>query len=961
MKRTGIVLAIIAVVIIVALFAVPPLLDVNRYHGLVQAQLQKALGRPVTFGAMRLSLTPPSLRLDNLMVGEDPAFGSGAFASAESVTAAVRLWPLLRGNVQVESLKLEEPKLQIVRSAQGKWNVASLGQAAAKLPPVSAPAGKQPPAPAAAPGGIALSDLNITAGQVTLVDQKTRSRGVYDNIDLSLHGYAPGRAFNLDAKLHVPGPGTEIIELSGRAGPLAPAGLAASPFDGKLELKEVSLTGVQRVLDSQALAGIEGIATGSFKLRNQEGVLASEGSLKLEQGRIRGVVVGYPITLDYKFTDQLAQDLIRVEQGALRLGATPLSVTGTINAGATPATVDLKVSTRDASLAEAAHLASAFGVAFNPGTKVSGRMNADVSAQGPTSHPALNGTLSAGKLEISGGDLKQAVRVDNIALALSPREVRATPFTATTGSTRLAVQFALADYTSAAPRVQATLRTVNASLGELLAIADAYGVGATAGMSGSGAVNLDISVSGPLKNLSALNFNGSGKLQEASLHMPSLAQPLKVGHADIQFSQNSATLRNLAFSLGSIHGNGNVTVRDFASPYLQFTLSGDKLDLGELQRLLAAPAPQPRAQMGSLVPAAWAQAPAGAQPGFLSRATGKGNVTLGALQYDQLLLNHVRSGVTLERGVIRMAPMSADAYGGQATGSVVLDTRATPTAITVTTKMDKVDANQLLSSVSSVKKTLYGLLAGNATTDFRVTDSGNIASTLNGNVALDLTKGRLVGMDLLQQLANIGRFLGALNRAPQSFTEIVRLTGTFDVVNGLAQTRNLTAIIPGGSVAAEGAINLVDQSLAMHLTAVLSKEMSQQVGGTQIGGFMSTVLANDRGELVIPVIVSGTLNSPRFAPDVQKIAQMKLQKMVPTFGTPGNPASGILGGILGAIGGRQGQQQGQQPPPPEQGQAPAQADQPQPPPANPVGDLLQQILEQQKKKKKDQQPPPPPQ
>ena len=55
-------------------------------------------------------------------------------------------------------------------------------------------------------------------------------------------------------------------------------------------------------------------------------------------------------------------------------------------------------------------------------------------------------------------------------------------------------------------------------------------------------------------------------------------------------------------------------------------------------------------------------------------------------------------------------------------------------------------------------------------------------------------------------------------------------------------------------------MNLADQSLNLHVTAVLNKALSQNVGGTKVGGFMNTALANNQGELVIPVIVTGTFS-----------------------------------------------------------------------------------------------------
>jgi hypothetical protein len=329
--------------------------------------------------------------------------------------------------------------------------------------------------------------------------------------------------------------------------------------------------------------------------------------------------------------------------------------------------------------------------------------------------------------------------------------------------------------------------------------------------------------------------------------------------------------------------------------------------------------------------------------------------------------------------------VTADLYGGKESGNISIDTRPAQPVYNVNLKTDKVDANKLLSSVSSVKQVLYGILASNVSATFSSTSAEAIARGLNGNVGLNLTNGKLMNMDLLHELASVGKFLGGLPGAPKNFTDLVQLSGNFDIKNGIAQTNNLKGVIDGGTLAAAGLVNLADQSLNMHLTAVLNKALSQQVGGSQIGGFMNTALANNQGELVLPVIVTGTFQHPQVAPDVQQIAQMKLKNLLPTSKDPGALTSGILGaimsknqpgnnnnggvrGIVDAITGKQQpNQQNQQPN--QQNQQPNQQNQQQQNPQqqnqtnnnpdqqqqNPVGDILNQVL---KKKKQQQQQPP---
>src|SRR5208283_687427 len=104
----------------------------------------------------------------------------------------------------------------------------------------------------------------------------------------------------------------------------------------------------------------------------------------------------------------------------------------------------------------------------------------------------------------------------------------------------------------------------------------------------------------------------------------------------------------------------------------------------------------------------------------------------------------------------------------------------------------------------------------------------------------------------------------------------------------------------------------VNQGLNLHVTAVLSKGFSQSVGGTGVGGYLNTALANKNGELVLPILITGTMNHPLVAPDIEQLAQMKLKNLLPTAGgllngKGGNDLGGLVGGLLGGQ-----QQQGQQ-------------------------------------------------
>jgi uncharacterized protein involved in outer membrane biogenesis len=888
-RTVGTVVLVVLVLLLVMALIVPHFVDINKYHNQIQAQLEKRLGRKVALGNMSLSLFPPSFRAENAVIDEDPRFNTGnPFATAEKLTVSVRFWPLLREVVEIKSLELDRPRIELVKDAQGAWNFDTMGQDRKATPPQKASSGQ-----------LELEHLLITDGQVAITDQQRRQpRAVYDHIDLDVSDFAPDRQFSVKGSALLPGAEKQAVLLEGKAGPVQ-ADALKTPFDGRLHLDQVPTSAAATFLNSQALSGIEAVVSGDAKVRNSGGKLDSSGTIRLDDLHIHNVNVGYPITVDYDISDDTGSDVIQVRRGNVRLGSTPVTIQGWLNAQPTPAQMDLKVTAGNASIGEAARLASAFGLAFGQGTDVSGQMNVNVEARGAASHPILNGQLSARDLVISGKELPEPVKVRAIELTLTPETVRSNDFVATTGSSGLSGSFALSQYSTPNSSISASLRASNARLDEVLDIAKAAGISAADGISGDGSLSLDVRAQGPTKDLAALSFSGRGKLQNATLKMPSLARPIQIHNSALTFSQSSVSLQNLSVTAGLANFKGALTIKDLAAPQVQFTLNADKISVAEMQQLFAAArAEHTRAERDfwRLVPRAEAAMPT--EPSLLNRITGGGTITVGAIQYDDLVLNNARSNVALDQGVIRMNPVTADLCGGKESGSISIDMRPAQPVYSINLKTDKVDANKLISSVSSLKQTLYGLLTANMSGTFSSNSADAIARSMNGDMELNLTNGKLMNLDLLHELAAVGKFLGPLPAKSKNFTNLVQLSGNFNVRDGVARTSNLKAVIDGGTIAANGLVNLADQSLNLHITAVLNKALSQQVGGSQIGGFMNTALANSQNELVLPIILTGTFQHPQVAPDVQQIAQMKLQNLLPTTNNPTEFTSSILGALL---------------------------------------------------------------
>ena len=279
-----------------------------------------------------------------------------------------------------------------------------------------------------------------------------------------------------------------------------------TPFRGSLSLKEVGIDGLKKFLSGEILSKAAGSLSGESQVTNQSGKLTAVGNLKLNGARFNGVDVGYPIGLDFNLASTAANGVLTINNANVMLGQTPLSVAGSLNTNATPATLNLNIKSGAVSIAEIARLLSALGVAFAPGTAVTGRINADLQARGSVDRPALTGVVTGRGLKISGKDMPQPVEVKELHLGLTPAEIRSNEFNATSGKTALTGQFAVRQYTSKTPVIDVALRAPGATLPEVQSIAKAYGVTGLDRLSGAGTLSLDLHAAGPLESLSSADI-----------------------------------------------------------------------------------------------------------------------------------------------------------------------------------------------------------------------------------------------------------------------------------------------------------------------------------------------------------------------------------------------------------------------------------------------------------------------
>jgi len=165
-RRRRWLVGVCVVVAVLLLLLTPPLINVNRLKRRVASSISASLGRPVQLDGVTMHLLPvPGFTLQNLVVSEDPAFGSEPIIRANVVDVTLRPSSLWRRHVEFSSMTFEAPSLNLVRNAGGEWNVQSLLMHAASVttaPTAQKKAGPEPRFPYIEATG---ARVNVKLGQ----------------------------------------------------------------------------------------------------------------------------------------------------------------------------------------------------------------------------------------------------------------------------------------------------------------------------------------------------------------------------------------------------------------------------------------------------------------------------------------------------------------------------------------------------------------------------------------------------------------------------------------------------------------------------------------------------------------------------------------------------------------------------------------------------------------------------
>ena len=436
--------------------------------------------------------------------------------------------------------------------------------------------------------------------------------------------------------------------------------------------------------------------------------------------------------------------------------------------------------------------------------------------------------------------------------------------------------------------------------GDLTRVATAFDIKIPTGVSAKGQVAIDLTTDG---------VSAAGTIRATNLELSgaSLRQPVRTPDLTLEITPDLIRSRDFVAETADARLQADFELRDYAgkSPTVDAVIRSDSASIPDLLRLARAYGVSAVDSLGEARGTASLdlRVTGPVLQVSLLRFSGKGllkdatvrqatvdqanfdfvgdsiQLTAGQFRYQDFTLQNLRTTVKLlGEGQLRLDPLVADLFGGHHTGAVTVDNREKFTKLHVQSKLDRMDANLLISRFTGWKQIVFGQFSAEG--DLTLSLNEDIARSLAGNLQLKLGEGKIAGFNLLDEVAGLGRFLGWVKRKEQ-YTGFVEIAGALRLSDGMATTDALRLRLDKAIVDTTGAFNLLDQTLKMRTVTTLGREFSDEVGGTRIGGFLNTAFSTKTGELVIPAIVTGSVAKPKFAPDAEAMARMRVQQFEP--------------------------------------------------------------------------------
>jgi len=391
--------------VLLAILALPHLVDADRFRPQLESRLASYLRREVHLGHMELSLLAGGARVEQISIADDPAFNNGSFLEAKSLGVGVSLMSLIFSrSLHVTSLTLEEPRMTAIQSADGKWNFSSLGNQSSD----DEADALWSDAVASSVNSFVLDTLKISDATIELGTSHPQApRTIFKSINVDLKNVSLEKAISFIVSANA---GSGKVQIQGQAGPLNRDDLEQTPFHAHVKASNADLAQILS-LGSSAIAGILNL-NGAV---NSDGhTLHSEGTATASKLRLAedAQPATQNVALRYETDYAIARKTGVIRNSAILIGKSSAALSGAYSTRGQNVIVHMKIAGHQIPLDTLEGVLPALGISLPGSSKLrGGTASANVSLDGPVNRLITSGTAQIADSHVSGFDLGSKLSV----------------------------------------------------------------------------------------------------------------------------------------------------------------------------------------------------------------------------------------------------------------------------------------------------------------------------------------------------------------------------------------------------------------------------------------------------------------------------------------------------------------------------------------------------------------------
>lgn len=259
MKRKWMIAASLPVLAVGGLLVAPSLIDWNKYKPQIIEQLDKATGHDYAInGNLDLAILPyPRVLIENMVVTQPQSEGGQMLVSMDRAAVSVALLPLLQKKVNVNSVVLDKPviNLKIDREGNPNWMTATLRDRDTQNG-AAQPQGEE----GSAADAISVDSIRIRGGAFSFEDARKGTPISLNDITLDIRADSLSGPFNLDGSVVYKDAKIGVGAKTGRM----TKGAESFPLQANLTLPgngDLKFSGVMGLGDVPSVQGELGFAT----------------------------------------------------------------------------------------------------------------------------------------------------------------------------------------------------------------------------------------------------------------------------------------------------------------------------------------------------------------------------------------------------------------------------------------------------------------------------------------------------------------------------------------------------------------------------------------------------------------------------------------------------------------------------------------------------------------------------